>query len=171
MTCNIPMHVINDLSSNFRYVVTPSPDSNSIISYKNFLLKNNVTTVIRLCDNAVKYDEEYLMSNGIKIVHIPLRDGDIPELDVIKQWLELIIIEKSGSGAIAVHCRAGLGRAPLFVCIGLVKIGKMDEIDAVNLVRENIKGALNIKQINFVCNDLKNVKFKYKNKESGCIIA
>jgi protein tyrosine phosphatase type 4A len=131
MTCNFNMHVISDLSNNFRYVVTPSPDSDSIISYKNFLLKNKVTTVIRLCDDAKEYDEDYLILHGIKIIHIPLKDGDVPELDIIKQWLELIVIEKNRTGAIAVHCRAGLGRAPLFVCIGLIKIGKMDEIDAI----------------------------------------
>jgi protein tyrosine phosphatase type 4A len=166
---SIKMHVISDPSSGFKYIVTPSPDSNSIHSYKNLLFNNSVTTVLRLCEQ-INYEDEYLATSNIKVIHMPLNDGDIPDVNTIKQWLS--ILEKETNG-IAVHCRAGLGRAPLFVCIGLIKIGGMNDIEAISLVRKHIKGALNSKQIDFLCNTLKTIQFKQnrKKKDNGCVIA
>lgn len=166
---SIKMHVIGDPSSGFKYIVTPSPDSNSIYSYKNLLFNNSVTTVLRLCEQR-DYDEEYLAGSNIKVIHMPLQDGDVPDVEIVKQWLNIISNETNG---IAVHCRAGLGRAPLFVCIGLIKIGGMNDVEAINLVRKHIKGALNSKQIDFLCNTLRTIQFKQnkKKKDHGCIIA
>lgn len=162
------MHVISDPSSGFKYIVTPSPDSNSIYSYKNLLFDNSITTVLRLCEK-YEYDDEYLTTANIQVIHMPLKDGDVPDVDVVKQWLNIINNEKNG---IAVHCRAGLGRAPLFVCIGLIKISGMDDVEAINFVRNHIKGSLNLRQIDFLCNTLKTIHFKQnKKKDNGCIIA
>ncbi len=158
----INMHVISDPSSGFKYIVTSSPDSNSIYSYKNLLFKNNVTTVLRLCDQCT-YDEEYLSTFNINVIHMPLKDGDVPDVETIKQWTEII---SNASNGIAVHCKAGLGRAPLFVCIGLILVCNMETFEAIDLVRKHIKGSLNSKQIDFLCNTLQNKK----KKNHGCII-
>lgn len=164
---SIKMHVIEDPLTGFKYIVTPSPDSNSICSYKNFLFNNNVTTVLRLCDKH-EYSDEYLSSENIKVIDMPLKDGDIPNIDVIKKWLNIIDNETIG---IAVHCRAGLGRAPLFVCVGLIKIGGMEDLKAIQIVRNNIKGSLNSKQIDFLCNELKTIQFGKNIKNNNCIIS
>jgi len=161
----IKMNVINAPSSNFKYIVTPSPDSDSIYAYKNFLFNNDVNTVLRLCEEK-KYDDTILTASNIKVIDMPLKDGTSPNEETIKKWINILNEEKNG---IAVHCNAGLGRAPLFVCVGLIKIQNMDEYDAIDLIRNNIKGSLNNNQLNFICNKLKNMKLH--EKKSNCVIS
>lgn len=50
---------------------------------------------------------------------------------------------------IAVHCVAGLGRAPILVAIALIEHG-MSSLDAVTFLREKRRGALNNKQLRFL---------------------
>ena len=50
---------------------------------------------------------------------------------------------------IGVHCVAGLGRAPLMVALALVHMG-CTRINAIDLIRKNRPGALNMIQANFL---------------------
>lgn len=52
---------------------------------------------------------------------------------------------------IAVHCVAGLGRAPVLVGISLIEAG-MRPLDAVSFLRERRRGAINNKQLRFLEN-------------------
>jgi len=54
------------------------------------------------------------------------------------------------AGPIAVHCVAGLGRAPLLVAIALVEEGMDGPMDALQEVRRRRPGALNYKQIAYL---------------------
>lgn len=136
--------------SSFKYVVTSSPDPNSIECYKDLLFKNGVTTVVRLCEK--KYDDSILNKHGITVIDIPIADGSVPNDEIVSNWIRIIMaeMEKNKSG-IAVHCMSGLGRAPLFVCVGLITFGNVDPIGAVEMVREKIPRALNSKQVDYVC--------------------
>lgn len=65
---------------------------------------------------------------------------------------------------IAIHCVAGLGRAPVMVCIALIELG-LKALDAIALVRKKRRGALNTRQLSFVQN------YKPRNKaKSDCVI-
>jgi protein tyrosine phosphatase type IVA len=58
--------------------------------------------------------------------------------------------DKAGSGpTVAVHCVAGLGRAPVLVAIALIENG-MDPIQAVEYIRSRRRGAINRKQLSYL---------------------
>ncbi len=67
-------------------------------------------------------------------------DGQSPPQDIINRWLELVSQtfdrrSKDESPCIAIHCVAGLGRAPVLVAIALIEYG-FDAISAVSYIRE-----------------------------------
>jgi protein-tyrosine phosphatase len=153
-------------SKSFKYVVTPSPDPNSIEYYKDLLFKNGITTVIRLCTEK-KYDTAYLKKFGITVIDIPMDDGSVPTHEILSKWIQIITTEiKLGRTGIAVHCRSGLGRSPLFVCVGLIITEKIDPVGAVELVRKEIPKALNTKQINYICDG----KIRKSHSSNHCTI-
>ena len=59
--------------------------------------------------------------------------------------LSNLMQDKKNPPRIAVHCVAGLGRAPLLVAIALVHRG-CESINAIELIRKHRQGALNIVQ-------------------------
>jgi protein tyrosine phosphatase type 4A len=65
--------------------------------------------------------------------------------------------------AIAVHCVAGLGRAPVLVCLALIESG-MGWMEAVELVRKKRRGALNLTQLKYL------ETYKVRGKKDSCTI-
>ena len=51
---------------------------------------------------------------------------------------------------IAIHCVAGLGRAPVLVAIALIESGKYSALEAIEYVRSKRKGALNRRQLQYL---------------------
>eukprot|EP00927_Polykrikos_kofoidii_P072168 TRINITY_DN68319_c0_g1_i1.p1 TRINITY_DN68319_c0_g1~~TRINITY_DN68319_c0_g1_i1.p1 ORF type:complete len:507 (-),score=57.75 TRINITY_DN68319_c0_g1_i1:136-1656(-) len=64
-----------------------------------------IVLVVRL--NSKQYEKRRFIENGIKHVDLYFRDGSIPPADIISKFLH---ITENEPGAIAVHCKAGLGR-------------------------------------------------------------
>ena len=68
---------------------------------------------------------------------------------MIEEWFELLRNQfRSDEGScVAVHCVAGLGRAPVLVALALIELGLKYE-DAVQLIRECVP---NITKQNITC--------------------
>jgi protein tyrosine phosphatase type 4A len=58
-------------------------------------------------------------------------------MQVVDDWFELLKnrFRETPDGCVAVHCVAGLGRAPVLVALALIELGLKYE-DAVALIRE-----------------------------------
>ena len=95
-------------------------------------------------------------------------DGASPPLEVIEAWTDLVhsTFDPKPQGekpTIAVHCVAGLGRAPVLVAIALIEY-KMDAVSAVTLIREKRRGAINAVQLTYL------EGYKPKRKRGKCVI-
>lgn len=69
---------------------------------------------------------------------------------------------------IAIHCVAGLGRAPVLVAIALIEFANMDPFDAVMLIRKNRRGAINETQMNYLVDYRRHYAMKNFSQGGGC---
>ncbi|XP_074099162.1 cell division cycle protein 14 isoform X2 [Cotesia typhae] len=74
-------------------------------SYFSYFRQNNVTTIVRL--NKKIYDAAQFINAGFDHRDLFFRDGSTPTDAIVRQFLK---IAENTNGAIAVHCKAGLGR-------------------------------------------------------------
>ncbi|PVV02571.1 hypothetical protein BB560_002972 [Smittium megazygosporum] len=84
-----------------------------------------------------------------------------PPQSVVTSWLQLVVRRETEAvkliqnqpvpTTIAVHCVAGLGRAPVLVAIALTESGK-DPVAVIDLIRRKRRGAFNNKQITYLVN-------------------
>lgn len=74
-------------------------------SYFTYFRRNNVTTIIRL--NKKVYDASSFTDAGFIHKDLFFMDGSTPTDSIMHQFLK---IAENANGAVAVHCKAGLGR-------------------------------------------------------------
>eukprot|EP00919_Chromeraceae_sp_WS-2016_P004195 GHVR01010054.1.p1 GENE.GHVR01010054.1~~GHVR01010054.1.p1 ORF type:complete len:449 (+),score=75.09 GHVR01010054.1:56-1402(+) len=73
--------------------------------YVPIFKKIGVSTVVRL--NKKQYEKQRFTSQGIRHVDLYFLDGSCPSREILHKFLEISEMEQ---GALAVHCKAGLGR-------------------------------------------------------------
>jgi protein-tyrosine phosphatase len=102
-----------------------------------------------------------------------IKDGSFPSHDIIndyllqiKTYIKVNNVSRSGiKPCVGIHCRAGLGRAPIFAAIGLMNYTEYEDYsNIVKLIRQKIKGSINVIQLTELS------KYKPKKKSNGCII-
>ena len=139
-----------------RFLITDCPDERSIATYIDSVKEYKVAHLVRACETT--YSAAALAKAGIQVHEFAFEDGSPPPAEVLKRWLDLIerlfVDAKSpdflGEGErLAVHCVAGLGRAPVLVTVALIEAG-MDPLEAAQFVRERRKGALNTAQLRWL---------------------
>lgn len=153
---------------NFKFLITDQPNHLNMKSYIRELLKHNVSAVVRVCE--ASYDPVDLYKAGIQIYDLVYNDGSFPPSHVIDAWLDLLrahSLENPGS-CIAIHCVAGLGRAPVMVALALMELGMQYE-DAVEFIREKKRGAINSKQLDYL--EKYRAKARLKLRNTSCCIS
>ncbi|KAG0749600.1 hypothetical protein G6F57_003484 [Rhizopus arrhizus] len=153
-----------------RFLIVDAPSSNNLPLY---LKRWNVTDVVRCCE--ATYPKEPLNENNIQVHDFVFADGEAPPAAIVDAWLQLIndrfltdeqtlADDNALLPCIAIHCVAGLGRAPVLVTIALIEDG-MQSLDAVAYIRERRRGAINKKQLRYI------ETYKPRSKRSKCIIS
>lgn len=149
-------------------LISASPTRPSVGRYASHLKSHRVRHLVRVCEPA--YPAPRLRGADIAVHDWPFADGDAPPADVVDRWLALLddvfgladfsAAVQAGrpppaaSGpkeTVAVHCLAGLGRAPVLVALALVETG-MDPFEAVGWIRALRRGAINSRQMAFLEN-------------------
>ncbi|XP_051022035.1 protein tyrosine phosphatase type IVA 2-like [Acomys russatus] len=134
---------------NMRFLITHNPNNATMLKFMEELKNYRVTTLVRVCE--ATYDKALVENQGIQVLDLPYHDGAPPPDKIVDEWLGLVkskFREEPGT-CVAVHCVAGLGRAPVLVALALIESGMKNE-DAVQLIRQRQRGAFNTKQLLFL---------------------
>ncbi|KRX92927.1 Protein tyrosine phosphatase type IVA 3 [Trichinella pseudospiralis] len=155
-----------------RFLITDRPSDATMGQFLEELKRHQVHIVVRVCEPT--YSVEELKQHGIEVVDWEFPDGMSPPKEIRDRWIELLkerFVAEPGT-CIAVHCVAGLGRAPVLVALALMEAGLQFE-DAVDLIRQNRRGAINQKQLYYLekyksSGELK--RFRNGKRERECVI-
>ncbi|CAH2097738.1 unnamed protein product [Euphydryas editha] len=98
--------------------------------YINYFHENNVKIVIRL--NKKLYDAKVFLDAGIAHYSLFFPDGSCPPQHILFKFLQL---SEENEEAIAVHCKAGLGRTGSLIGCYLIKHYRMTAHEAIAWMR------------------------------------
>jgi protein tyrosine phosphatase type IVA len=146
----------------WKFLICDAPTDANIENYIRELKRHGVTHLVRACEKT--YEEQALIDDGIVFREMFFDDGSYPPDDVAADWVAFCKEAfgkkgKSEESVIAVHCVAGLGRAPVLVAIALLEL-KMSPTAAADLIRKSRRGAINQKQLKYL--------MSYKPSKGGC---
>jgi cell division cycle 14 len=147
---------------------TPKDDTRTKHGYKQYtpedyvpiLRKFGARSVIRL--NKPEYDSRGFTDYGIKHYDLFFVDGSCPSDSLVERFVRIAEKEK---GAIAVHCKAGLGRTGTMIGMYLMKHYKIPAAAFIGWIRLARPGSVLGHQQQFL-NEKQNEQFG-KGKESG----
>lgn len=139
-----------------KFLIMDAPRQGNLHLYIKEMRKYSVADLVRVCEPTYQTGE--LTTAGIATHNMEYPDGHSPPQDVIDQWLYVVdnVFYKNEKNepeheqikpCVAVHCVAGLGRAPVLVAIALIEFENMDPVEAVTLIRRHRRGAINEKQL------------------------
>ena len=152
-----------------KFLIMDRPTDSTIPALLEELKKRNVKDVVRVCE--ATYSTELLEKEGIRVLDWPFDDGFPPPAKIVDDWFDLLRtrFKEDPDSFVAVHCVAGLGRAPVLVALALIELGMKYE-DAVELIRQKRRGAINAKQLQYLEKYRPKSRLKIRNGHKQCII-
>lgn len=152
---------------NMRFLITDRPTDSTVEKYIEDLSKYNAGVVVRVCEPS--YSVDRLEQRGIKVIDAAFPDGQTPPPEIRDQWFNLLKeqFRQNPNTCVAIHCVAGLGRAPVMVALALMELGMSYE-EAVELIRLKRKGALNSRQLEFL--EKYRPRHRLKQRNNPCTI-
>jgi protein-tyrosine phosphatase len=130
------------------------------------LIKNEVSFIVVLVS-----DEELIRKTsmnlrevytdaGMKVIHMPIQDYDVPDTSQLRCAIERAIEVLQDGSNLAIHCSAGIGRTGTFAaCLAKHALG-VNGKQAVEWIRQSVPGSIETsEQEQFV------LDFKFKEVE------
>ncbi|KPP80310.1 Dual specificity protein phosphatase CDC14A-like [Scleropages formosus] len=114
-------------------------------AYIPYFRKHNVTTVIRL--NKKMYNAKRFTDKGFEHYDLFFVDGSTPNDAIVSKFLNIC---ENAEGAIAVHCKAGLGRTGTLIGCYMMKHYRITAAEAIAWIRICRPGSIIGPQQNFV---------------------
>eukprot|EP01002_Notosolenus_urceolatus_P002070 NODE_1547_length_1378_cov_9.825433_g1285_i0.p1 GENE.NODE_1547_length_1378_cov_9.825433_g1285_i0~~NODE_1547_length_1378_cov_9.825433_g1285_i0.p1 ORF type:complete len:213 (-),score=28.22 NODE_1547_length_1378_cov_9.825433_g1285_i0:38-676(-) len=138
-----------------RFLLIDAPSDRNLPQYILEMERHNVTHLVRVC--GATYSTQPLEEANIHLLDWPYSDGSPPPEKILADWLALVRDTFLANPpptdrypCIAVHCIAGLGRAPMLVAIGLMEFAKIPAVQAITYIRSRRRGAFNDKQLKWL---------------------
>ncbi|KAM9392190.1 dual specificity protein phosphatase CDC14B isoform 2-T2 [Pholidichthys leucotaenia] len=113
--------------------------------YMPYFRKHNITTIIRL--NKKMYDARRFTDSGFEHHDLFFVDGSTPNDSIVRKFLNIC---ENSEGAIAVHCKAGLGRTGTLIGCYMMKHYRLTAAEAIAWIRICRPGSIIGPQQNFV---------------------
>ncbi|XP_008334251.1 dual specificity protein phosphatase CDC14B isoform X2 [Cynoglossus semilaevis] len=114
-------------------------------AYIPYFRKHNITTIVRL--NKKMYDARRFTDSGFEHHDLFFVDGSTPNDSIVKKFLNIC---ENAEGAIAVHCKAGLGRTGTLIGCYMMKHYRLTAAEAIAWIRICRPGSVIGPQQNFV---------------------
>lgn len=119
--------------------------TNTPETYYEYFRANNVTGIVRF--NNKVYDRKKFVDAGFNHYDLYFADGGNPTDAILKKFLEIAESEK---GALAVHCKAGLGRTGTLISLFLMKHHGVTTTEVISWLRLCRPGSVIGPQQNFL---------------------
>ncbi len=157
-------------SGKYRFLIMDAPKDSNLHLYLRACQTHNVKCIVRISEPS--YSREEVEKQGIALHEMYYHDGSSPPEGIISKWLDIVDstfaddkIKPDDKPCIAIHCIAGLGRAPVLVTLALLESGLFtDSLTAVNFIRSVRRGAINAVQLKYLDS------YKPRKKKDGCSI-